>query len=38
MDKIDKIESGIREMIETGEIEKIIIDYYTRRNLPVPAH
>jgi polar amino acid transport system substrate-binding protein len=38
MNKIDKIESKIHEMIETGEIEKIIIDYYTRRDLLVPAH
>lgn len=38
MGKIDKIESVIRQMIEQGEIEKIIIAYYTQRNLPVPAH
>ena len=38
MDEIDKIESVIRNMIENKEIKKIIIEYYTRRNLPVPAH
>lgn len=38
MDEIDEIESVIRQMIEDKEIKKIIIDYYTRRNLPVPAH
>lgn len=38
MDKIAEIESVIRQMIEKGEIDKIIIDYYTHRNLPVPAH
>ena len=38
MNKIDQIEAVIRQMIETGEIDKIIIDYYTQRNLPIPAH
>jgi polar amino acid transport system substrate-binding protein len=38
MENIDEIESVIRQMIEAGEIKKIIIDYYTQRNLPVPAH
>lgn len=38
MDDIVKIESVIHQMIEKGKIKKIIINYYTRRNLPVPAH
>lgn len=38
MDDIDNIESVICQMIEQGEIKQIIIDYYTQRNLPVPAH
>ncbi len=38
MDSIDEIESAIQSMIRKGEIKKIIIDYYTQRNLPVPAH
>lgn len=38
MDDIQAIESVIRQMIEEGEIKKIIIGYYTQRKLPVPAH
>ena len=38
MEKIDEIESVIRQIIENGEINQIIIDYYTQRNLPIPAY
>jgi polar amino acid transport system substrate-binding protein len=38
MDNINEIEAIIGSMIENKEIKKIIIEYYTRRNLPVPAH
>jgi polar amino acid transport system substrate-binding protein len=38
MDNINEIETIIGSMIENKEIKKIIIEYYTRRNLPVPAH
>ncbi len=38
IDDVSGTESVIRQMIEKGEITKIIIDHYTQRNLPVPAH
>jgi polar amino acid transport system substrate-binding protein len=38
MNKMDEIEIVIGKMIQDKEIQKIIIAYYTRRNLPVPAH
>lgn len=38
MEDIHATESVIRQMIESGEIKKIIINYYIQRNLPIPAH
>ncbi|MBU0969706.1 MAG: hypothetical protein KKC20_03620, partial [Proteobacteria bacterium] len=37
MDILDEIERTLGQMIESKEIQQIIIDYYTRRDLPVPA-
>ena len=37
MDNLDEIERTLGQMIACKEIQQIIIDYYTRRNLPVPA-
>ncbi len=38
IDDVSGTEFAIRQMIEDGEIKQIIIDHYTQRNLPVPAH
>ena len=38
MEDIHATESIIRQMIENGKIKNIIVNYYTQRNLPVPAH
>ena len=37
MDNISKTESVIVPMIESGEIKRIIVDYYVSHFLPVPA-
>jgi|GEM_PF-1187823 len=37
MKRINEVSPAIREMIESGRIEQIIKNYYTSRNLPVPA-
>jgi polar amino acid transport system substrate-binding protein len=37
MDNITKTESVIVSMIESGEIRRIIVNYYVSRFLPVPA-
>lgn len=37
MDNISKTESVIGSMIESGEIKRIIVNYYVSRFLPVPA-
>lgn len=35
--RISEVEHVIRDMVETGEIERLIVDYYLSRGLPVPA-
>lgn len=37
MDHLVKIDSLIGSMIESGEIKRIIVNYYVSHNLPVPA-
>ena len=37
MNNLLKMESLIGSMIESGEIKRVIVDYYLSRNLPVPA-
>lgn len=37
MDRIDSFEAIVLSMIESGEIRNIIVDYYLRHGLPVPA-
>lgn len=37
MAKIRTLESVIRQMVDSGQIGKIIRNFYTRRSLPVPA-
>ncbi|HSO20456.1 MAG TPA: transporter substrate-binding domain-containing protein [Desulfosarcina sp.] len=37
MDRIDAFEAVVGAMIASGEIRSIIVDYYVRRNLPIPA-
>jgi len=38
MKKIEVVESAIRTMINSGKVKKTIEEYYTSRNLPVPAY
>lgn len=38
MEKIDAVEAIVRSLVESGEIKKIIVDYYLSHGLPVPAH
>jgi len=37
MDRIDTFETVVLSMIESGEIKNIIVEYYWRHDLPVPA-
>ena len=37
MDNLARVESIIRKMIQSSQIKRILANYYTSRNLPVPA-
>ncbi len=37
MDNLSRIEFVIESMIDSGEIKRIIVNYYLSHNLPVPA-